>query len=243
VDPAYTTFNQSTSGVVDELVEDDFIIIPYSCSGCEGFKYRLWFTWYILSMSRDPQVPTQGVDIEMWLAIIAGTNPVGDIWLWQDMDEDYIRQFAPAAVGSLGVRQELSDADWRKARRALQARETRTFSQSPPIRRVATQAPPHLDSSGRACIIAWFIIAGPVRYEHLRHGHSQRLNALIAAWAKSINADWNLTLGYRHYCEVCGVSQWLELWVHTMLLVYSLDELASTPWRSTCKCLETCLDK
>jgi hypothetical protein len=60
---------------------------------------------------------------------------------------------------------------------------------------------------------------------------------LIKAWATSTTmVELDFIPSIQH-CKICGVSQWLDPWITTMLEVYSVDHLASIPWRCTCTCL------
>jgi hypothetical protein len=195
----------------------------------ENFKYRLWLAWYIVSLSRDPKILADRA-VDIWLEIAEGSGVVGDLWLWQDDDEDHIRNFTSFPEISFRAGKELSRTDWTKARRSLEEREARMKSSSPLS---------HLTSSSRIRIMGWFIIAGPVRHAHLRRGHCQTVNTLIWDWANSVDAIWNFTTPN---CEVCGVSGWLDAWIETMLEIYSLRQLRSLPWHLTCNCLERYVD-
>jgi hypothetical protein len=90
----------------------------------------------------------------------------------------------------------------------------------------------------RVRLFGWFIIAGPLRSGNFHYTDFFRLNALIEAWATSttmVKLDFIPSI---HHCKICGVSQWLDPWITTMLEVYSVDHLASIPWRCMCMCLE-----
>ncbi|KAJ6617376.1 hypothetical protein B0H10DRAFT_2033903 [Mycena sp. CBHHK59/15] len=195
------------------LVKNDFIIVPDMphCSSCEPFKYRLWFTWCIVSMSTETRIIAEQA-VEIWLAIVDGTNAAGDLWLWQEEDEESIRSFASSRFPAVA----LYNADWGKA---CQRRPQPLLA--------------HLSSSTRMYLVCWFIIAGPMRQDHLRRGYPQSLSALIGVWAQSIRASWGFSPG-NDYCETCGISQWLDIWIAVMLEVYSFDDLRSLLWPPIC---------
>ncbi|KAJ6571609.1 kinase-like domain-containing protein [Mycena capillaripes] len=89
-------------------------------------------------------------------------------------------------------------------------------------------------------VIRWLIITGPGRHESLRGADWAAFHTLIRAWG---NAEDALAYSVIHICRLCeNVSQWLDLWITTMLEIYSCDDLRSIPWRYACQCLERKLD-
>ncbi|KAJ7797928.1 kinase-like domain-containing protein [Mycena olivaceomarginata] len=85
----------------------DPVRIPDAYSHYSKFKYRLWFicrTWY-----------TIGSDSLPWFSLVSGENTNGDLWLWEDEDEEGIREFA---IGNEPLY--ISEEDWDDAVLALE---------------------------------------------------------------------------------------------------------------------------
>ncbi|KAJ7267294.1 hypothetical protein C8J57DRAFT_363158 [Mycena rebaudengoi] len=199
-------------------------------SNGQPFKYCLWFTWHIVMMFSDRHIPSQEI-VKTWLAIVEGTNGMEDLWAWQDEDEEFLKnQFTRRFALNPSVHL-LSAANWIDGCHAFDRRS----SQGPPEPIFA-----QLTSEARVRLLGWFIAAGlAVRHNNLRYIDFLPLSALIETWAMSTLVD--LVPGI-HHCTICGVPQWLDPWITTMLEVYSVDHLASIPWRCTCVCLKSKLD-
>ncbi|KAJ7810942.1 hypothetical protein B0H14DRAFT_3756171 [Mycena olivaceomarginata] len=103
----------------------DPVTIPDTFSRYSGFKYRVWFIWsiwYRYSVFWPLSLP--------WLAIICGSDGNGDLWLWEEEDEEGIREFAignePLSVSQIGEDGndafQITEEDWNDAFQALEAR-------------------------------------------------------------------------------------------------------------------------
>ncbi|KAJ7807499.1 hypothetical protein B0H13DRAFT_1928984 [Mycena leptocephala] len=57
--------------------------IPDPYPAYANFKHRLRFTWYILQM----HVPQAA--LPFWWAAVSGVDANGDLWFWEDEDEEY----------------------------------------------------------------------------------------------------------------------------------------------------------
>ncbi|KAJ7235052.1 hypothetical protein C8J57DRAFT_144733 [Mycena rebaudengoi] len=199
-------------------------------SNGQPFKYCLWFTWYIVMMSSDHHIPSHEI-VKTWLAIVKGTNGMEDLWAWQDEDEKFLKNQFTWRFVQRNVRP-LSTVNWMDGCQAFDQRSVHI----PPEPLFA-----QLTSEARVCLLGWFIVAGPVRHGNLHYIDFLSLSALIKTWGMSTVARLDFVPSRQH-CEICGVSQWLDLWITTMLEVYAVDHLASIPWRCTCMCLKSILD-
>lgn len=196
--------------------------IPDMLSSYWGFKYRLWFTWYISCSG----LKESGIVRSPWWAVICGTDASGDLWLWEDDDEECIKEFADGIPHSLVMPLEC----WDTACRALEARLSRRKMPASPLT--------HLAPRTRLRFIAWLIVAGPVRRDRIfrwfwQEGY-RRIDPIISEWAA-------LTLalpGAQESCSICRVSHLLPIWFETMLEIYMLEDLQSIPWDHTCSCFQ-----
>ncbi|KAJ7267304.1 hypothetical protein C8J57DRAFT_363326 [Mycena rebaudengoi] len=200
-------------------------------SSGQPFKYCLWFTWYIVMMSSNRRIPSQEI-VKTWLAIVEGTNEMEGLWAWKDEDEEYLknlvtRHFAAKPPFSVEV---LSASNWLDGCEAV-GRRSSQIPREPLFAQLTSEA--------RVRLFGWFIIAGPVRHRNLRYIDPPPLSALIRSWAMFTRVDF---VPSRQHCEICGVSQWLDPWIMSMLDVYSVDHLASIPWHRTCVCLKGTLE-
>ncbi|KAJ7883501.1 hypothetical protein B0H14DRAFT_3748766 [Mycena olivaceomarginata] len=141
----------SASSSSSSLNEHRILSARYSC-----FKYRVWFIWsiwYRYSVIWPLSPP--------WLAIICGSGGNGDLWLWEEEDEEGIREFA---IGN----EPLS---------ALEARFSRTTVAASPVA--------HLPSQARLRFIAWLLVAGPLRKQTVIHvTEISSIAMLIYSWAQ-----------------------------------------------------------
>ncbi|KAJ7913572.1 hypothetical protein B0H13DRAFT_2271140, partial [Mycena leptocephala] len=196
--------------------------IPDTLSAFVTFKYRVWFTWYMMQIF----LPETGESVsqrreEFWLAAVSGANENFDLWFWEDDDEGYIKRFI--VDHRLNLYLEMSMVDWVNACRALDGR-----------RRPSDSVLSQLTPSTRLRFIAWLIVAEVGRKQHLRrNGNIGELHDLIA-W-------WGMSIAYLEVerCEICGVSHLLKIWLETMLEVYLFDDLRSIPWRPECSCFDS----
>lgn len=200
--------------------------IPDAYSRCANFKHRLWFTWHIWHITQRRPRTRRGPP---WFAIICGADSNGDLWLWEDMDEECIQEFAEDL--SLDPFPEMPVIYWGDACRALEARRPRTTAYLSPLA--------HLTPQTRLRFIAWLIVAGPVRKDQiLREGDFPSLEISITRWGTSMSDTLHSADSYAEYCDICGVSHLLSSWVETMLKIYLLDDLRSIPWYHACGCWE-----
>ncbi|KAJ7876999.1 hypothetical protein B0H13DRAFT_2279376 [Mycena leptocephala] len=168
--------------------------IPDTLSAFVTFKYRVWFTWYMMQIF----LPETGESVsqrreEFWLAAVSGANENFDLWFWDDDDEGYIKGFIEDH--RLNLYLEMSMVDWVNACRALEGR-----------RRPSDSVLSQLTPSTRLRFIAWLIVAEVGRKQHLRqNGNIGELHDLIA-W-------WGMSIAYLEVerCEICGVSHLLKL--------------------------------
>jgi hypothetical protein len=167
------------------------------------------------------------------LAIICGSDGNGDLWLWEEEDEEGIREFAignePLSVSQIGEEGnnafQITEEDWNNAFQALEARFSRTTVAASPVA--------HLPSQARLRFIAWLLVAGPLRKQTaIRAADIPGVAMLIYNWAQVI--DLPLTGGT---CDVCRVSGVLPVWIEIMLEVYSPDDLRLLSWDQECNCL------
>ncbi|KAJ7113490.1 hypothetical protein C8R44DRAFT_741085 [Mycena epipterygia] len=155
------------------------------------FEHRVWLTWYSMRMHMEPTSHRTS-----WLAIIEGTDPHGDLWLWEDGDEEW----AKALHGESAYPFPYPTEDLVDAFRVL---EVRTRKSRPPAQRVLA----HLSPKARVAIISWLIVAGPLRQSKLKSGHYQPLNftMLLQAWV-------TMFYGHSSYpCNHCQIS--LTVWL------------------------------
>ncbi|KAF8174671.1 hypothetical protein K438DRAFT_114731 [Mycena galopus ATCC 62051] len=191
-------------------------------------KYRLWFTWHILRMSLFHLVPAEAARRrEVFWSCVSGTDPNEDLWLWEDEDEEYIQAFTNGWNLSLGM----SEVQWADGRRALEARQ---LQHSHP----RTPSPvSHLTPQTRLRFIAWLIVANVHLKERGFTWMNIGLDDLIEPWYFSLGL---LTRTPEcHHCRrrVSSINVWLE----TMLQVYSINDLQSIPWDQECTCFPDAL--
>jgi hypothetical protein len=157
--------------------------------------------------------------------VICGPDGNGDFWLWEEEDEEGIREFAisnePLSIS------EMTEEDWDNAFQALEARFSRTT--------VVTNPVAHLPSQARLRFMAWLLVVVVLREYRIFYLQLPRQDStmiLIRNWAKAIGLP--LTGGTCNMCRVSGV---LPVWIETMLEIYPRDDLRSLPWHSKCNCL------
>ncbi|KAJ7883464.1 hypothetical protein B0H14DRAFT_1428456 [Mycena olivaceomarginata] len=188
----------------------DPVRIPDAYSHYSKFKYRLWFicrTWY-----------TIGSDSLPWFSLVSGENANGDLWLWEDEDEEGIREFA---IGNEPLY--ICEEDWDDAVLALEMRFSRITVAANPVA--------HLPSQARLRFMAWLLVV--VAFRECRISESPiSTTILIRDWAEATGLP--LTGGT---CNMCGVSGVLPVWIETMLEIYPRDDLRSLPWHYKCNCL------
>ncbi|KAJ7318968.1 hypothetical protein DFH08DRAFT_970864 [Mycena albidolilacea] len=169
------------------------VTIPDAFSRYSGFKYRLWFIWYVWHLwSESWRSPP-------WSAIICGSDGNGDLWLWEDEDEEYIKVFTE----NIPVFPEL--LDWHTACWYLKERLGRTTVAATPLA--------HLTPQSRLRFVAWLLVAGPLRKKTiLQNKRIPSITTMIRRWSKAIALP---LIG--ETCDVCGVSGVLPVWIETML--------------------------
>jgi hypothetical protein len=85
--------------------------------------------------------------------VICGPDGNGDLWLWEEEDEEGIREFA-IADELLSVSQ-MTEENWNDAFQVLEARLSQTMVIANPLA--------HLPTQTRFRFVAWFLVAGPLR--------------------------------------------------------------------------------
>ncbi|KAJ7882128.1 hypothetical protein B0H13DRAFT_2344845 [Mycena leptocephala] len=128
------------------------------------FRYRVWFTWHLM------QTLIPGTDEaadrrqeEFWVTAVSRTDMNGDLWFWENGDEEYIKAFTEDHL--LKAALEIPMVDWTNACRALDARQ--------PESRLTASPLSHLTPQTRLLFIAWLIVAERGRM-HLQN--------IIACW-------------------------------------------------------------
>ncbi|KAJ7878771.1 hypothetical protein B0H14DRAFT_1628906 [Mycena olivaceomarginata] len=164
----------------------------------------------------------------LWLTVICGPDGNGGLWLWEEEDEEGIREFA--ITNELLSVSPTTEENWNEAFQALEARLSRTI--------VITSPLAHLPPQTRLRFIAWLLVAGPLKKDYMLQNGDNRDNPGIAmvidTWAQV--TDPPLTGGT---CDVCKVSGILPVWIETMLEVYSLDDLRLLSRDHECNCLHS----
>ncbi|KAJ7113562.1 hypothetical protein C8R44DRAFT_232806 [Mycena epipterygia] len=199
------------------LIPDEDLLARYG-----DFEHRVWLTWYSMQMHCIYMTPTK--HRASWLAIIEGTGPHGDLWLWEDGDEEQAKALHKESYPFPCPTEDLVDA--------FRALEARTRTSRPPAQNVLA----HLSPQARVAIISWFIVAGPLRQIKLKSGHSRMLNfaTLFREWATLIY--WRDT----QTCYGCRIpATALRIWAEIMLQVHSVEDLLSIPWSFGCNCLKS----
>ncbi|KAJ7113483.1 hypothetical protein C8R44DRAFT_930110 [Mycena epipterygia] len=188
------------------------------------FEHRVWLTWYSMQMHMEPTKYRAS-----WLAIIEGTDPHGDLWLWEDGDEERAKTLHDTYHEESANPIPCPTEDLLDAFRALEAR---TRKSRPPAQNVFA----HLSPEARVSIISWFMVAGPLRQRESKWRYYRVLDftALLREWA---------TMFYRRspcLCNHCQIPPTaLRIWAEIMLQVHSVEDLMSTPWPSVCSCLKS----
>ncbi|KAJ7485302.1 hypothetical protein FB451DRAFT_52505 [Mycena latifolia] len=212
-----------SSVAIEDWLQVPKLTVPFPDFKDTDFKYRFWLTRHIMN---DPE------STSAWLATIEGKESDEDMWLWEDVDEEFIKAALRPFPGDCEVK--FPELDWVLACNALAARNLRT-----PTQKLLT----HLSSQTRIRIISWFIFAGPWRRERLRRGDPQSLDTLIERWGNLLYIGTELYIGnvsaiaYGN-CRNCRASHFVPLWVETMLEVCFLDDLKLIPWSAGCACFE-----
>ncbi|KAF8150270.1 hypothetical protein K438DRAFT_441806 [Mycena galopus ATCC 62051] len=199
-------------------------------------KYRLLFTWHLLSC-RLVDDGNEAANAHRFWSCVSGTDPNEDLWFWEDEDEEYIQTFTNGWDLSVWM----SEVEWADACRALEARQ---LQHSHP----RTPSPvSHLTPQTRLGFIAWLIVGNV----HLKERAFPwvGLNDLIKYWQQlpifvdsifdysfDFSFGWTVTTVTTILdCHHCGVS-FMNVWLETMLQVYSIDDLQSIPWYQQCTC-------
>jgi hypothetical protein len=155
---------------------------------------------------------------EVWVAVVSGMDTNGNLWLWEDEDEEYIKEF----IGHHSLHLlELPMVDWSNACQALEAR--RQLAPRPPASPLS-----HLTPQSRLLFIAWLVVG--------ELGRRQHLGDMITYWGISL-ADFIADTAVER-CNICQVSHLLKCWMETMLEVYLPCDLQSIPWYPRCSCFE-----
>ncbi|KAJ7113417.1 hypothetical protein C8R44DRAFT_984704 [Mycena epipterygia] len=206
--------------IAPALIPDEDLLARYG-----DFEHRVWLTWYSMQMHL---MPTR--HRASWLVMIEGTGPYGDLWLWEDGDEEQAKALHEKSAYPFPCpTEDLVDA--------FRVLEARTRNSRPPTQNVLA----HLSPQARVAIISWFIVAGPLRQSQLRSGPHRMLKftTLLREWvtifhkyAAQFPAD---------ACTRCrGISSMLPIWAEPMLQIHSVEDLVSIPWPLFgCKCLES----
>ncbi|KAJ7113462.1 hypothetical protein C8R44DRAFT_710619 [Mycena epipterygia] len=195
------------------LIPDEDLLTRYG-----DFEHRVWFTWYSMQMHMEPTKHRTS-----WLAIIEGTDPHGDLWLWEDGDEEQAKAVHDTYHNPIPCpREDLVDV--------FRALESRTRKSRPPAQNVLA----HLSPQTRVGIISWLIVAGPLRQSKLKSGDYQMLDftTLLKEWA---------TMFCRRSlrCNRCQISLTaVRIWAGFMKQVHSVEDLLSIPWSFGCNCLK-----
>ncbi|KAF8216023.1 hypothetical protein K438DRAFT_621510 [Mycena galopus ATCC 62051] len=169
-----------------------------------------------------------------WAAV---SDPNDNLWLWNDEDEKYIKSLIDGGAfysfsDSL-VRLQMSKIDFIYACRqceALKARQLQYRTVSPVS---------HFDPHTRFRFMAWLLL---VAAHPLKRSTTLCVSILVAVWARSIDS---FSASRRESSTCCGINN-LDVWLETMLHVYSVDELRLMPWKPGCSCfaakLAACCD-
>jgi hypothetical protein len=193
------------------------------------FKYRVWYTWCMLKTSL-MNFMVVGIHADetqetFWAAV---SDPNDNLWLWKDEDEKYIKSLIDGGIFSSFsdslVRLQMSEADYVHACRqceVLKASQLQHRTVSPVS---------HLDPPTRLRFMAWLLL---VAAHPLKHSTRLCISLLLATWARSIDSFSDFRLGVS---PCCGVEDHLDVWLQTVLHVYSVDELRLMPWKSECSC-------
>ncbi|KAJ6531272.1 hypothetical protein B0H19DRAFT_474537 [Mycena capillaripes] len=201
-------------------IQHTVVRIPDEYSRYANFKHRLWFIWYIWYIA---QLQLESGKRLPWSAVVHGADANGDLWLWEDEDEKCIKEFAE----DLTYVPEMPMEYWDDACRALEARQLRTTELASPLS--------HLTPKTRLRFIAWLIVAGPVRMNQILQEGDFRLGISITRWDRAISDSPHNANSDAETCK-CRV---LRIWFETMLEVYLLEDLQSTPWYHTCNCFHS----
>ncbi|KAJ7113411.1 hypothetical protein C8R44DRAFT_855916 [Mycena epipterygia] len=202
------------------LIPDRDLLARYG-----NFEHRVWLTWYSMQMHMEPTKHRAS-----WLAIIEGTDPHGDLWLWEDGDEKWAEGLCATYHGHSTRPIPCPTQDQADAFRALEAR---IRNSRPPAQNVLA----HLSPQARVAVISWFIVAGPLRQSKLKSGESRVLDfaTLLEAWGEIFRG---IDRGIRSdHC--IGSSHILAIWAEVMPQIYSIEDLMSIPWPYSCNCFES----
>jgi hypothetical protein len=191
------------------------------------FKHRVWLTWYSMQMYTMEIAARHRLS---WLAMIEGTDVHGDLWLWEDGDEERAKALHDTYHEESGHPIPCPTEDLVDAFRALEAR---TRKSRPPAQNVLA----HLSPQVRVAIISWFIVAGPLRQSKLKSGHPRMLKfaAVLGEWATMFHK--RIPRLPAHACTRCSISSILPIWVKLMLQIHSVEDLMAIPWPCGCNCL------
>jgi hypothetical protein len=187
------------------------------------FKYRVWFTWHLLKSSAwniaghgaVESVARTLREADFWKSV---RRQAEDIWFWEDEDEEYIKAFIDDRPDDRFFL-EMSEAEWSTACLALEARD----------RQQCPSPFSHLTPEARLRFTAWLIVVA--LYPKVYRFPRAHLGVLLQSWSHSI-AESQLP----ESCRFCGVSTHLNLWMETMLHIYSTDDLQSILWDYPCSC-------
>ncbi|KAJ7810948.1 hypothetical protein B0H14DRAFT_3150995 [Mycena olivaceomarginata] len=209
--PSVSSFSSSSpneSKNFSPYAPRDPVTIPDVFSHYSGFKYRVWFIWHIwehYSYWDSSLWP-------LWLAVICGPDGNGDLWLWEEEDEEGIREFAIRLTEPFVIR-EMTEEDWDNAFQALKTRFSRTTVAANPVA--------HLPSKARLRFMAWLLVVLALRGYRIFESPISRQD--------STTYDTDPRLG----------RSVLPVWIETMSEVYLWDDLRSLPWPYKCNCLHS----
>lgn len=184
-----------------------------------GLKYRVWYTWYLM----ETLIPETAEDAvlrraEFWAAMVSG-----DLWLWEEEDEECIRVFVDSHhfLPILEMPREYWDIACGGPAGRYGPRDTSLH---------------HLTPQTRLLFIAWLIVSELGRKHALIRQEEIDLSGLIWWWGICTNMAMVDLEDLETCCEICEVSQIMKCWMETMLEVYLVHDLGAMLWRPGCDC-------
>ncbi|KAF7377549.1 Protein kinase domain-containing protein [Mycena sanguinolenta] len=182
-----------------------------------NIKYRVWFTGFVWYMAGEGATP-------IWETIFSDASV---FWLWQDEDEEHIKEFVQTLPASHRIPLVSTDG-------ALRTLKAVSISRA----MVAPNLLAHLTPPTRLRVIAWLMVAGLFRKNRkFKDEGFPSIAVLIHDWAKS-TALFSNSAEAAKACNICSVSHLLPVWIETLSQIYSLENLKSLPW-SGCDCLNS----
>ncbi|KAJ7713717.1 hypothetical protein B0H14DRAFT_3523246 [Mycena olivaceomarginata] len=200
------------------------------------FKYRVWFTWCLLKFDAQhiPQLETVAWKQEAFLRAVSGVDSNEDYWLWENEDEGYIKDHLLDRIPDSS--REMSASEWATACYALEARQFQHRHS-----RIVSPVT-HLASQTRLRFIVWLFVANVRTKEQLQRDDLDPWAGLLRSieyWRISVLsfvADYELEHLEASAC--CGISDLLNIWLGTMLQIYSVEELQWIPSYAFCNCFQ-----